>query len=715
MSTPRINAVAGWALLLVGGGGLALAGYWLLFSTFMVYDDEGFVLISLRNFLTAGPLYDAVFTQYGPFFYLVHKALPLLGGWEWTNTAARWVTLVYWLATAGFAAATVKHLTRSFVATFATFTGAVGYLWVMTHEPGHPGGMIGLLVALAAWLGAQRNPAAHPATAAAIAALGAAMALTKINTGAFLLLALWTWLAGYTPPGPARRLTRGVAVLAAAVGPGLIMTALLGQSWVQQYALTVSLAALSGLALAWRVASPTVAAAAAGPAWRAAALSGVGVTAMTLTAILLAGSSVSGVLNGVLLDALRHPGVYSFAFVWRPGSLAVALGAAGLIGTACLGKKAPAWVEPAIGGARVLAALAFALAALTWLPISMPAFGLSYGVALAAISAYPLVRDESARARQWIALVFVWQSLHAYPVAGSQLNWGTFLWVPLLVLATEETLRWHRRQQPRPWAGPLAASATLAVAVVLTATLTSRAYHNHRSGDPLGLPGAESIVVPSSTAYPIRILAHNAARYADPLFSFTGAYSFNLWTGLPTPTLANATHWFTLLKPAQQAAIIEALHAAPRAAVVVQLDTVRFLMEENFPLDGPLARYLAQNFHSVLEVDGYALWVKRDRTITPLDVGQWIEPGQVLTFTTDTDLSAATSAMFWRFDGDLRTAVAGATDEAFVLTTTALAGQPGLQAVRLELTASLGPLIADTLLRFTDAAGHELVAVRMQP
>ena len=38
-------------------------------------------------------------------------------------------------------------------------------------------------------------------------------------------------------------------------------------------------------------------------------------------------------------------------------------------------------------------------------------------------------------------------------------------------------------------------------------------------------------------------------------------FSFNLWTGLPSPTSANVTHWFTLLTEAEQQAIRDAVLA----------------------------------------------------------------------------------------------------------------------------------------------------------
>ena len=69
-------------ILLCGmiAGLLVWAGGIQLFHRFMLYDDEGYVLISLKNFSLHGSLYDQVYSQYGPAFYLIYDALQRLLG-----------------------------------------------------------------------------------------------------------------------------------------------------------------------------------------------------------------------------------------------------------------------------------------------------------------------------------------------------------------------------------------------------------------------------------------------------------------------------------------------------------------------------------------------------------------------------------------------------------------------------------------------------------
>ena len=113
-------------------------------------------------------------------------------------------------------------------------------------------------------------------------------------------------------------------------------------------------------------------------------------------------------------------------------------------------------------------------------------------------------------------------------------------------------------------------------------------------------------------------IAVNAAVHGDMLFSLPGMFSLNLWTGLPTPTLDNATQWFLSLNETRQTAIREKLRADPRAALIVQKDTLKFLVDHGFRVRGALGNYLGTQFQQAFEVDGYAFWVRRGRTIAPL-------------------------------------------------------------------------------------------------
>jgi hypothetical protein len=595
---------------------LALSGYWLLFTTFMVYDDEGYVLISLKNFAAHGALYDKVYSQYGPFFYVVYDALHQVLGFAWTNTVARWITLINWCGTAAICALFAWRFTRSTALAAFTGTATFTYLWVMINEPMHPGGLLGLLVALVAWLGAEAIASRQILLFAVLTgALGAVAALIKINVGVFLLLAAGAWLLLHTPA--AARWARWALALLFVALPLALMHTLFDAAWVWLFALIFSTSMLAVL-IGARPALPTV----RGCVWLAFLGAG-GLTAAVICALALAhGTSLRGLLTGVVLEPLKHPGVYFFAFNWRAGALPVLL--VGL--TVCLLYdrwssnerfcRGVAWIRLGLLAAMLLSPL-------TLIPTSLAAFGMSYGVGMAGLLALPLRRNALAAVRLWLALVLVLQLLHAYPIAGSQINWGTFLWIPLLVLGVQEAFA-VLTERDAAWSRNLRIVVNgilVAVVVFMSVRLVRTGWSNCHVGEPLRLPGAEDIILPDDTAFALRIMTENARAHGDMLFSLPGVYSLNLWSGLPTPTLANATHWFSLLSSDQQQAIIARLNQSPRACLVVQMDTLEYLIAHNFHPRGELAEYLGQTFKPAFKVDNYAFWVRRGRDVAPLSTG----------------------------------------------------------------------------------------------
>ena len=633
--------LAGWAAILALAAVFALAGTWLLFTTFMAYDDEGYVLLSLRNYAAHGALYDQVYSQYGPFFFAACDALHRALGFAWTNTSARWLTLGLWLGTAALSAAPVWRRTGSTGATAFTFGAVFVYLWVMIHEPSHPGGLVGLLVAAAAWIGVEADPARRPGAAAAIGAIGAALALTKINVGVFLLVSAAIWLAGSAEGSRGQRAAAGLIAAGAAVLPWILMRAMLDQAWVREFAAVSTLASLGVLAVIHAERRP----AARAPVLGAAAAGAAAVLLGTVAVSLARGTSLSGLLHGVVLGPLRQPSVYYFAFPWRPGTLAVAVA----------GLAAAAWAarQPGAPGPRRAAVIlrfgaiaALALSLVTILPVSGPALGMSFGVAVAGACAVALRSDpegrEDARARQWLAGVLVLQFLHAYPVAGSQINWATFLWVPLLVLAARDAWLWLAPAAARRrFATAAVALGAFALAGFMGVRLLSTGLSHRRAGEPLGLPGAESIILPDPTAFGTRIVVENARAHADLLATLPGAYSFNLWSDRPTPTLANATHWFSLLSTEQQQAIVDRLRLHPRACLIVQSDVLGYLNAHGFHVRGELAGYLSREFAPAFTVDNFSFWVRRGRSIAPLSTGRVRPSGEGASrFTLDLVLAA---------------------------------------------------------------------------
>ena len=602
---------------------LGLGGFWLLLTGFKPYDDEGYVLISLVNFVRGGRLYTDVFSQYGPFFYWWNDVLHHLLRVDFTNTTGRIVTLFHWLAAALLCAWIVGRQTRSLTWALLALAATFAHLWQMTAEPMHPGGWIAFAVALAAWAGseciAQRRARG---LALVVGLIGAALTLTKINVGVFLFAGAGVWLALNADESFPLLGRKIVAVVLVAM-PWLLMHSLLGETWVVTFAVIISTATIATLIAMLPSTAPLF----RRTDWLWLAGSAAALAAVTCAATLANGTGFGDLLEGVLLGPLHHPGVFSFAINWRLGALPLAI-ASGLIGVVA---HVFGWTRRrGFIGVVIVARIGLLVAAvLGWfarLPVSSLALGLSYGLPAVWFLVMPLSQEprqlELARVRSWLGLLLLTQALHAYPVGGSQIGWGTFLWVPLLVLAAVEAVNASEIKPLRRLVAPVA--ATLA-AFGLAAAFGREGWQRWHTSEALDLPGAEILRLPESLNAQLRTVALNARVHAGELFSLPGMFSLNLWTGRPTPTRENVTHWFSLLTPAQQQRIIARLKADPRALLVIERSLIQFMRAAGIPVAGPLCDYLRTAFTPSFGAGNYAVWCKRDRRIAPLSTARLYE------------------------------------------------------------------------------------------
>ncbi|WP_414660195.1 hypothetical protein [Horticoccus sp. 23ND18S-11] len=601
-----------WVLPIVA---LAVGGFWDLFTTFKFHDDEGYVLYSLHHFAAGGALYTEVYSQYGPFFFLFNDTLHRLLGFEFTHDASRGLTLLYWVSAAVLGAATVhRHARAAFPWVVFAAMGTFVHLRQMTFEPMHPGGFIAFVVAGAAWSGANAVAAQQARKLALVIGIaGAVLVFTKINVGVLLLASSAAWLLLQVNVRGWTRLAQVFGVGILGLVPWVLMRPLLGDAWVVTFAVVVASAGLGMVLVTRSTATPWF------PPGKGAWLIGsFGLIAVVVVAMLAArGTGLTAMIDGMLLAPLRHPTIFSLPLAWLPGAGVLAVISLGLgIATLVTAWRGTPWFAPAVAALRLVAAIATAV---TWLlpsPFAAPIFALSYGLPLLWLLVIPLRTDAQAateaRVRSWLAGLLVLQSLHAYPVAGSQLGWGTFLWVPLLTMACVEAAS-VLSESTRRWLG--AAALIAALGALQTVVLTP--LQRWRDGESLGLPGASLLRLPGVTAAGLRMLSLNAATHSDTLFSLPGLYSFNLWTGRPTPNGINATLWFSLLSLTRQNEILQRLKSDPRAAVIVERVLLTFDNATHAPFS-PLRSYLETEFSPVLATGSHEFWVKRGRTVAPL-------------------------------------------------------------------------------------------------
>src|SRR5262245_37072848 len=118
--------------------GAGFAAYQQIFSTYAAYDDEGYLMLSLRSFIAGEPLYDAVYTQYGPAYYAGETVFHRVSGLPITHDVTRMKTLGTWLAAALLAGLLLLRLTGS--PPFAVMAGLATFFHLdrFCLEPGHP-------------------------------------------------------------------------------------------------------------------------------------------------------------------------------------------------------------------------------------------------------------------------------------------------------------------------------------------------------------------------------------------------------------------------------------------------------------------------------------------------------------------------------------------------------------------------------------------------
>ena len=606
---------------------LVLAATGMMFSAFMFYDDEGYVLISLRNFAEHGRLYREVYSQYGPFPYVFYYFLHALG-LPLDHTAGRIVTLLAWTGTALACAALVGRATGSLTARLAVLAGVFVYLWIMVSEPTHPGGLIVLVTALLAWLGQHTIDTVRPQTWAWIVGAGiAVLVLTKINIGVFAACSAVAWCGLHAENRTVRRWAPVVLAFGIAVLPFALMRPLLGTPWVQIYAVQFACAGIAAIGAASLGATPRI----NGRAFGAAAVAGLGVAGVVLGVIFTRGTTPHDLLEGVLLGPLRHPSHFSLTFPWPAATRPVAVGSLVLFGAAWwLRRRAWAGLDPLVAALRLVAAAALAATVSRFPAISPDNLVLAFAAPCLWIFLWPLADEAPAAlaARRWVGLLFLGQSLHAFPVPGSQIAWGTVLALPLAALGAWPAARLLRARFAPALCGTrprrFAVEFLLAAFAFTTVWRLVQVGRRHDEGRDLELPGAETIRLPENATALFQILALNAAAHGDVLFSEPGMFSLNAWSRRPTPTLTNVTHWFSLLDDPQQRTIIRTLEAHPRASVIVQREHLEFLAARGLKPAGPLHDYLAKNFTPAFTLDNFEFSVRTGRPIAPLFVAEML-------------------------------------------------------------------------------------------
>ena len=523
---------------------LAVAFFPQLFNSVATYDDEGFFLVTVRQFLHHGSLYvHTLGTSYGPFYWSFIGLIYRLTGQNPTLVSGRLVVLAFTTLSSVIFAAAVWRVTRNLLfSILCQVTSFCALILVAGKEPISPGSTIVLLLsiliyALASFAVEQRN------SLLVIAGMATgALTMTKINIGIFAVAGLAVALVVGNSAYP--RWFRSIIGAGAVLLPFVLMFQRISNSGIATFAFLVGVSMLGACAVM------SVDAISLAPRGLIAAVSGFGaVVFVSLLWPLLSGTSPGALFTAVFVRPLQQVNILTVLPVVGIQWFAILITA--LVVIALSARRIG--IDQLLPPKSPIRYLALSAAALFVLGLGIDTFGVlgAYGTfgawlpAIVLLPALALIADVPPRIRlalRFIVPIAILQVLHAYPVAGSQIEWATIvMFVPcaIALAAGMDGLRMWREARP---AVRGFAVGSLCVVIALPAGLWPLAvWVNYYDLSPLHLPGAQLVRVDPQSAHELRLLTYVVKKNCDTFYSVPGLDSLYIYSGLPTPTgqLAN--------------------------------------------------------------------------------------------------------------------------------------------------------------------------------
>jgi len=624
LTDPAVLAIAAYAVVAIAA---AIAAYFVVFTVWAGYDDEGTLLVTVQAFARGETLYSDIYTIYGPFYFELFGGLFALFGADVTTNASRTIVLVLWVGTSLCFGLATQRLTGRPLLGVSGMIAAFATLYVLANEPMHPQvlcvALLGLFVLLAAF-GPGRRPLWM---GAAGGALLAALVLTKINLGAYAVAAVAVGAVLTVEPLRRRRWICWPVLAAAVLLPLYVASRDLSIGWVREFIVVQALAMTALIAAAWPLAPPHGERDATTPRWLFGAVVGF-VTAFVaiVFAIVLAGSPLPDVYDGMITEALHVRDVnmsqfqMSFAVVdWAIVALAGAALSLRLRG-AGWGDSPSLWP----GLLRVVAGLVIWLTVARITPFSVgPAAGNqdSLPLLLAWVAAIPPAGVEEPAYKRFLRVMLpalaIGEVLQVYPVAGSQVGIASLTFVPVGALCLGDALT-----SLRAWSaarGGLALERYGAIVGVFLAALVGifainsiiRSIGNnaqiYENAIALPFPGATQLHLQPEDFENYTRLVDDLHRYrCTDFIGYPNVNSLYLWSGIEPPPPAAPGAWIKALDDERQQRIVDELRASPRPCAIRNDGLATpWLGDTPTPVDKPLVSYILNDFHTVDQVGDF--------------------------------------------------------------------------------------------------------------
>lgn len=647
----------GWRsiLALVATAIITLPIAWAtMFSYYAYWDDEGALLVLLREWARHGGLYTRVFTRYGPaemfFFGLPERLI----GSDFTFTSGRVVTLALWIATSMVLGLTVLVMGRHIMAAILTQVVSFFLLETFQNEPMHPGQFVALLFALMVLVMAAVRPRRPSLADGLLGILMGTVLMTELNLGVFALVAVAYVFSAVTTLSlrPVLRLLSEAALIGLgpvliALGPATNASGSISH-WAVKYGFVYFVAVLV-VVLLFRLRTVKPISTFDGGAIIRFASWFLGTVVFFAAFSVATGTRLGDFVEGVFLAPLSQSKSFlvpaqidGSVFLWLIAPVALLVGFRWLQRNTDPGRPPSGSIPSLIGGAvRIIAGIV----ALVGISRNTPA-GLAF-LPLVGVCALPPASSPTGpaamNARRFLVALALTQSLHAFPVAGSQVSWSLMLVVPCVILTFQDGCRelavWKPLRPLRYIGLPVGVLLLALVAIpwpnsgyFVSARSTLDTY---RSEKALGLPGTAGIRLSASQVTQFRSVTAALKRNCSQFISVPGYEGFYLFTGIAPPNGMNATVWMYLLNHREQQSVVNVLERTHGPVCLVERSGLALGVENNYntsihgvpplvgrsvnwrtwPWDqpvpaGPLVRYLSKGFVPRVALPPYLILVR---------------------------------------------------------------------------------------------------------
>jgi hypothetical protein len=584
---------------------LAAAYFPLMFYSWASYDDEGVFVVSLRELINHhGSLYTTIWSdKYGPFYYFVMSTVFRLIHQQPTLENGRWIVLVVTSMTASLFAAAVWRVTKSLTgAVLCEVAAFIILIQVAGNEPLHPGSLSVLLVAVVAYEISSYAVNRGRTQLIGMGAAAGALLMTKLNSGGLVVIALVALFVVGSSQAPrwARLAVAGLTALT----PVVLMLQRASANWVAIFAFLViaSVVAISVLMAIDLLLFPK-----SSLLW--VALGAAAVAICSLIFPLVTGTPISAVLTGVFIRPLDQAGQLTVPANVNIDWFTLVATAAGIYAAVALrsrpGESPPAatnWANAALAALGLwllgfgATAVAHGNAVAQWLPL----------LALLPAAAIFCTNGEAIRlALRALVLLAALQILVAYPVAGSQVAWGTAaMTVPCAIaiaVGIDRTETW--RKASRLTKNLVTALLCLGL-VVASDVIPLNVWHTYLNNPALALPGTGLMRIDPAVEVELQQLVQAIHSQCDTFYGVPDENSLYIFADFEpfTGMLADRPDG---LNVSQQDQIVKRLQETSSTGERVCI--VRDTSQGNELVFGPLSVALSQYTNVVESVGNYTI------------------------------------------------------------------------------------------------------------